>query len=270
MIWWDQLLYGMSPQGLDVRLSIDLSLQTRADKRLGNNPGAVILLNAQTGEILVMASHPTFDSNTLNEIGSKLNDDPGKPLINRATLGLYPAGAIFDPFVQMLFGDRNPNKEELQKMYSAFGFDRAPEIEMQVAGGISNTELDQLHVSPLQMALAGATLSNHGTIPAPMIATAVNTPRDGWVVLSAEGTPFEAVQPSVADEAAESLIEEGNSYWSYTGQATEKDTSVTWFIAGTPPNWQASPLVVVVLLEKDNVYLAQKIGQELLAGAMNP
>jgi len=45
---------------------------------------------------------------------------------------------------------------------------------------------------------------------------------------------------------------------------------VTWFIAGTPPNWQASPLVVVVLLQENNAWLAQRIGQELLVDAMYP
>ena len=61
----NQLLYGMSPNGLDVRLSIDLSLQRRADEMMSDHHGAVILLNAQSGEILVMASHPTFDPNNL-------------------------------------------------------------------------------------------------------------------------------------------------------------------------------------------------------------
>jgi hypothetical protein len=107
-------------------------------------------------------------------------------------------------------------------------------------------------------------------IPAPRIATAVNTPNDGWVILPALGTPFKAVEEAEAEEAAGSFIQQGHNYWSYTGQATEKDSAVTWFIAGTPPNWQASPLVVVVLLEEDNMKLAQRIGQELLVDAMYP
>ena len=41
-------------------------------------------------------------------------------------------------------------------------------------------------------------------------------------------------------------------------------------MGGTPPNWQATPLVLVVLLEEDNVDLAQEIGRELLDSAMNP
>ncbi len=64
-IWWNHLLYGMSPDGLDVRLSLDLTLQARADALMDGQRGAVVLLNAQSGEIFVMSSHPTFDPTRL-------------------------------------------------------------------------------------------------------------------------------------------------------------------------------------------------------------
>ena len=70
LVWWSHLLYGMSPKGLDVRLSLDLNFQKRADEMLAGRSGAVLLMNAQTGEILAMASSPTFNPNHLNEIGS--------------------------------------------------------------------------------------------------------------------------------------------------------------------------------------------------------
>lgn len=270
MIWWSQLLYGMSPNGLDVRLSIDLSLQKNADESLSDKTGAVLLFNAQSGEILVMASHPTFDPNLLAKNGSALFDDPGKPLINRATQGLYPMGSLVDPFAKIIFRDKKLNNEELQNVYKTFGFDRVPTLSIPVAGPLSNGALEQFHVSPLQVALASAALSNHGTVPAPLIATAVNTPNNGWVVLSTEGTPVEAIQPSAADEAAKSLVKEGHSFWSYSTRATEKGVSVSWFIAGTPPNWQGTPLIVVVLLEDINDFLARQIGEQLLSNAMTP
>ena len=269
-LWWNHLVYGMSPKGLNVRLSIDLYLQYRSDEMMTDHTGAAILMNAQTGEILVMSSHPTFNPNYLNEIGSQLNKDPDKPLINRAAAGLYPTGSLIDPLARALFGDVDPNETELRKVYEAFGFHRIPEARMQVAESLSNAELENLHVTPLQVVLASAALSNDGMVPAPRIATAVNTPNDGWIILPALGTPFKAVGAAAAEEAAGSFIQQGHNYWSHTGQATEKDSAVTWFIAGTPPNWQASPLVVVVLLEEENVSLAQRIGQELLVDAMYP
>jgi cell division protein FtsW (lipid II flippase) len=273
-IWWNHLLYGMSPHGLDVRLSLDLYLQYRADDMMKDHRGAVVLLNAQSGEIFVMSSHPTYDPANLNEIGTQLNKDPDKPLINRAVQGLYPSGNMVEPFVQAVRnqggGTKPITQAETKKVYETFGFYRAPLLRMQVAVPISETEAKDLHVSPLQVALASAALSNHGTIPAPRVATAVDTPNAGWVVLPALGTPSEAIQASAADETAQSLVVDGESYWAHVGQAKSDESSVTWFIAGTPPNWQASPMVVVVLLEEDSERLAQRIGKELLVDAMNP
>jgi hypothetical protein len=141
---------------------------------------------------------------------------------------------------------------------------------MQVAPPVSETIVKDLHVSPLQVALASAALSHHGSLPAPRIATAVDTPNDGWVVLPALGKPSEALQASTADQTANDLTVTGDSYWSHVGQARSKESPVTWFIGGTLPNWQASPIVVVVLLEEDNVSLAKQIGRELLIQVMNP
>jgi hypothetical protein len=67
-----------------------------------------------------------------------------------------------------------------------------------------------------------------------------------------------------------SLFVEGQSYWAYLGQAESHESPVTWYVAGTPPNWQASPLVVAVLLEEENGELAAEIGNQLLSAAMNP
>jgi hypothetical protein len=139
-----------------------------------------------------------------------------------------------------------------------------------VAEPTFDSEGKDLHVSPLQVALASAAFSNHGTLPAPRIATAVNTPNDGWVVLPALGEPSEALPTSAANDAAASMVMEGANAWTHIGRAESEESPVTWFLTGTPPNWQATPLVALVLLEADNPRLAQQIGQELLLDAMNP
>ena len=270
MILRDQLLYGLPPPGLDVRLTIDLTLQKHADESLTNKTGAFLLLNAQNGEILVMASHPTFDPNQLNDIGTELKMDPGKPLINRATQGVYPTGSLISLFARMVFGNGNLTEEQLQKVYDTFGLDQSPALRIPLTESMQSDALEHFHVSPLQVALAATSLSNHGMIPAPLIAGAINTPMDGWVVLTAEGTPFEAVPAAVADETANSLIVQENGFWSYAALVREKDKPVTWFIAGTPPHWQGTPLVVVVVLEGSDITLAQRIGEQLLTRAMNP
>src|SRR6266498_2680783 len=157
-IWWNHLLYGMSPKGLDIRLSLDLYLQYRADQMMSDHRGAVILLNAQSGEIYVMSSHPTFNPNDLNEIGLQLNKNPDKPLINRAAQGLYPIGSMIDPFALALNGDQTLSANQLENVYKTFGFKRAPVLRMQVAAPIIDPQRGDLHISPLQVALACAAL----------------------------------------------------------------------------------------------------------------
>ena len=269
-VWWSHILYGMAPHGLDVRLSLDLELQGRADEMMTGHSGAVLLMNAQTGEILAMSSLPTFNPNHLNEIGPRLNKDPSKPLINRAVQGLYPTGTMLEPFAQALFGKSQLDEVDVSKVLDAFGFKNTPQLQFPMAEAVPDPEGEGFHISPMQAALAAAALSNHGIVPAPRIAVSVDTPQEGWVVLPALGSSSEAVLPSQADEAATTLIEAGKNYWSHIGRAAGKDGPVTWFIAGTPPNWQATPLAVVVLLEEDNEQLARRIGEEMLADAMNP
>lgn len=88
-VWWEHLLYGQPPPGLDVRLTIDLGLQRTADNLLGNRRGALVLINAQSGEILAIASHPSFDPNTLEADFGQLIGAPDTPLLDRASLGRY-------------------------------------------------------------------------------------------------------------------------------------------------------------------------------------
>jgi cell division protein FtsI/penicillin-binding protein 2 len=98
-LWWQHLLYGQPPPGLDVRLSLDLDLQTQADKLLAGHKGALVLLNAHTGEVLAMSSSPGFDANQLNNTWESLVSDPSSPLLDRAAMGIYPAGNALGGFL---------------------------------------------------------------------------------------------------------------------------------------------------------------------------
>jgi cell division protein FtsW (lipid II flippase) len=265
-IWWNNLLYGTNPPGLDVRLSIDLYLQSRADAMLAEHHGAVILLNAQTGEILAMASHPTYDPGNLND---NLLTDPNNPLINRASQGQYRAEAIMSPFIAALHGN-SPSNPDLEHTFKSFGFFQTPVLELPVTPAIARYRRSEFRVSPLQMSLAAAALSNNGVIPAPRIAMAVNTPLEGWISLPALGTPVRAYQSSAWDEAVTSYLASEQSFWRHIGVEREDASSITWFIGGTLPNWHGTPLAVVVLVEEDNRHLAERIGRELVIDAMVP
>lgn len=266
LIWWDHLLYGTPPPGLDVRLSLDLDLQAQADRLLGERKGAIVLLNAETGEILAMASHPTYDPNLLDEQGDALSSDKDAPLLNRATQGRYHPGNALAPFAQALFGESTSiGSSERAQLYKALRFYSEPQLRMPVTA--AGTSPDDLHISPLQMSLATAALSNNGVQPPARIAAAVNTPQQGWVVLPALELPVEALPAPFARETAQALASK-NPYWSFT--SATNDPPLTWHLAGTLPDWSGTPLALVVLLEENNPPTASQIGDELLGIALQP
>jgi penicillin-binding protein 2 len=87
--------------GMDVVLSLDPALQLAAENALGDRKGALVAEDPWTGEILAIASRPTFDLNAFAN-GDALNiarfsADARKPLFNRATFGQYPTGSSFKP-----------------------------------------------------------------------------------------------------------------------------------------------------------------------------
>jgi penicillin-binding protein 2 len=98
----------VEPQpGQDLISTIDLDLQLAAEEQLRNSPqkrGVMIAMNPNNGEVLALASYPTFDPNLFSQRmttteGRKeyagLLNDPRKPLLNRAIQGRYPPGSTW-------------------------------------------------------------------------------------------------------------------------------------------------------------------------------
>ncbi len=306
------ILYNQPPEGLNVRLTLDLFNQSIADDTLADTSGSAILMNAETGEILAMASHPYFDPATLDEDWDTLSNDEAAPLINRATQGTYPAGAALFPFVAttqltaiaansnpddllsssqlfancveypygeltwqslMINGCQNAmeglieitNADELTAMIQNFGFTTAPALNLPVSEVDPQTEISDLTLSPLQMALAASALTYEGTLPAPRIVNGYQDPDDVWVTLPKLGVDSQAVDPSTASRITDLLKVEGASRWQITATTvTTENEPITWFIAGTTSDWVGQPLVVVVVLEEDNPEKAETIGIALL------
>jgi len=87
-------------QGGDIFLTLDRRLQARAEEALEGREGVVVALDPESGEILALASFPTFDPNRFitrftPDEWSQLTNDPLSPLENRAIRGLYAPGSIF-------------------------------------------------------------------------------------------------------------------------------------------------------------------------------
>jgi peptidoglycan glycosyltransferase len=96
--WWDALLH-RNPAGQDVHLTLDAELGEVADDALGEHLGAVVLLEARSGEILALVSHPGYDPNLLDEGFDSLNTDQNAPLLSRPTQALYQPGTALQPLL---------------------------------------------------------------------------------------------------------------------------------------------------------------------------
>ena len=102
--------YSKAPQpGNTVELTIDLPFQQTVEQALGETiskmnakdhlgaTGAAAVVGVGTGEVLALASYPTYDPENLS---ASLND-PLSPQLNRATQGLYPPGSTMKPLTSI-------------------------------------------------------------------------------------------------------------------------------------------------------------------------
>lgn len=93
-------------RGSDLQLTLDADLQAYATQVLGDSNGAVVVMDAKTGAVLVLASNPSYDPNQLFTSGpsqrdaataywNSLLEQPDAPLVLRPTMGLFAPGSIF-------------------------------------------------------------------------------------------------------------------------------------------------------------------------------
>jgi len=92
--------------GQDVVLTVDMSLQQEAMKRLGEEAGSVVVMDVETGGIIVQASTPSFDPNAFTEGLSPAQwravaDNERAPLRNKAVAGEYAPGSTFKMIVAL-------------------------------------------------------------------------------------------------------------------------------------------------------------------------
>ncbi len=104
-------------QGNAVRLTIDGPLQDYAARRLGLESGSVVVMDCNTGELLCMASMPSFDPNSFSDgIGAveykMLRENERVPLRNKVLKGLYPPGSTVKPMVGMALMEQGIDPEE--------------------------------------------------------------------------------------------------------------------------------------------------------------
>lgn len=89
--------------GANLHLSLDIGLQKVAMEALGDFKGAVVAIEPSTGQVLALASKPSFDPNPFiqgidRKSFAELQEDEARPLYDRATRGAYPPGSTVKPF----------------------------------------------------------------------------------------------------------------------------------------------------------------------------
>jgi penicillin-binding protein 2 len=92
--------------GGTLHLTIDAGLQEYAARRLGPNSGSVVVLDCTTGDLLAMASMPSYDPNSFSDGISHsewnmLSADDHLPLVNKVLQGLYPPGSTSKPMTAL-------------------------------------------------------------------------------------------------------------------------------------------------------------------------
>ena len=101
--------------GQTVQLTIDQGLQQYAARRMGDQSGALVAMDVDSGDMLAFVSMPAFDPNSFSEgIGrtewKMLSENDHIPLLNKVAQGLYPSGSTIKPAMALAFlkqGDRS-------------------------------------------------------------------------------------------------------------------------------------------------------------------
>jgi penicillin-binding protein 2 len=94
--------------GENIRLSLDAELQLAASEALGEEAGAVVVMEPDTGKLRALVTHPSYDNNIFTTTLSRedwatLSEDPRHPLQNRAIQSVYPPGSVWKLMMAGLF-----------------------------------------------------------------------------------------------------------------------------------------------------------------------
>lgn len=92
--------------GKEIRLTLDADIQQRALEVMGEESGAIVMMDCRSGDLLCMVSTPSFDANRFVKGLSgpeykALNEYERKPMLDKSMSGTYPPGSTFKPMVAL-------------------------------------------------------------------------------------------------------------------------------------------------------------------------
>jgi cell division protein FtsI/penicillin-binding protein 2 len=243
--------------------------------------GAVVVVDADAGELRVMVSEPTFDANQLESHWDELVADPAAPLINRATQGIFPLGELSRLIVMLALAeaghelppaaDQIPPADlieplsgaELAAMAEQLQFDQPLPFALPTEGAPIPTDLPnkvgEVAATPFHIAMVGLALMSGGAVTEPLFVT----------------DPAPAAIPSLRLMSAETAGQVAPYAADLTGLALPEVTGnepLSWYLGLIDATETQPALVIVVVVstaELDQA-AAQRIGQMTLAAFQAP
>ncbi len=103
---WGDISERPAVAGADIQLTLDIQIQQWTEQELADSQGAAVVLDPRNGDVLALASSPTYDHNRFVPVirtadWEVLRSDEHSPMLNRATAGRYPPASTVKPLVAM-------------------------------------------------------------------------------------------------------------------------------------------------------------------------
>lgn len=245
VLWWNHLIYGRPPTGLNIRTSLDSNFEKRLATSFEGKIGSGLVINATSGEILAAVSSPYFDANHLEDLSGVISQD-NAPLINRISQGEYPIRLIEPELMELIKLQGESSNEGARTNYlSEIGFFIEPFLGFELKNKPS--EPDNF-VSPIQTAKLMSSISNKGKCTGLKFVTAVHSPQENWIILPDPDMPSDCFTIQTTSVYSQNNVNKSHLFWSVSNY--DPNSHMMVYLAGTLPDWKGTPLTMVVFLEE--------------------
>jgi len=127
----------------------------------------------------------------------------------------------------------------------------------------------QLRASPFQVAFAFSPFSNNGRQVIPQILSAIDTQQESWVTVA---------NPQVDQQRSEESVRSINhllssdriSGWELSSYSNDDQGGYSWYVAGTPYDWNGTPCILVLVIENADALKVRQIGRSIFTYTGNP
>ena len=125
-----------------------------------------------------------------------------------------------------------------------------------------------IRLSPLTAASAFSVFSNGGLASTLDLVTAVDIQDEGWVIIS-NSDQYRLINAETAENIAGLLASKVINGWEFIARGKDANSVTSWYIAGTNPDWQGNPVLVVVVIEGNFPDTLQKIGRKIFESTIS-